>query len=114
MCSEEHKTYAGCLCEYKAWRKCAVAIRHDEIEKAHNDRAIAEGRPQDVKYTPSPCPKDLKYDEQPYTWPCDNCRKGKDPTKPGKVGEGKVMPGKAGKRVVREWDGMEGTPENHA
>lgn len=114
MCYEQHTIYAGCHCEYKAWQKCDTAKRHDEIEKLHNDRAVAEGRTSDVKYTPSPCIKSLKYDDQPYTWACPNCKKGKDPLLPGEVGEGKIVPELVGKRIVDEWDGTYGTPENHA
>jgi hypothetical protein len=114
MCYEEHKTYAGCHCEYKAWRKCDIAIAHDKAENKANQLAIQYGRPQDVQYTPSPCVKHVDYDWQNYTWPCFNCQSGKDPRKPGEVGEGKIMTDKVGKRVVDEWDGMKGTPENHA
>jgi hypothetical protein len=114
MCHEEHKTYAGCLCEYKAWRKCDVAKAHDEAENRTNEKAIGEGRPGDVKYTPSPCVKHVGYDSQPYTWACPNCQKGKDPLGPGSVGEGKVMPSGEGRHVPDEWDGTYGTPESHA
>jgi hypothetical protein len=113
MCYEQHNIYT-CYCEYKVWHKCSTALSHEASEKAANDKAVAEGRPQDVKTTGSPCSKTLKEDVQQWNWICQPCREGRDPREPGEPGEGKVMPGKLGRRVREEWDGTHGTPENHA
>jgi hypothetical protein len=106
MCRGIFITFTLCLCEYDQWQTCEMAELSQArltAEPSSVRKVVLEWQREKAAENATIAPKCIKnLDDTRDTrrGSCWRCKEGKDPMKPGDVGEGKTMPGRKGKRQM--------------